>query len=456
MLNKRIKNLLLKSFSLFACCTLFCFSASQAGFAKETMLKSGPMVGYSEMTEVLLWVQTDKAAKVKFQYWDKAKPAVRYSTEEVLTSESRAFTAKLTATKLQPGKKYAYELYINSAKVDRPYPLEFKTQTLWQFRTDPPNFKIAMGSCTYVNEPEVDRPGKPYGGDYGIFKSIYNKHPDLMLWLGDNTYLREVDWFSRSGIFYRYTHTRSLPEMQPLLASASNYAMLDDHDFGQNDSDRSYRNQDDALDAFRLFWGNPTFGTKDNKAAFTKFEWADVEVFMLDDRTFRTPEARKSGVQTMIGENQYEWLIDSLTHSSATFKIVAIGGQVLNPVKLDYVEDYSNFPEEKEKLLSEIEKENIKGVIFVTGDRHQSELSMLKREGAYPLYDFTVSPLTAGPYDSSKENNYLRVPGTLYADHNFGVMDISGPRKDRKLIFSLYDKNGKELWNRTIMASELK
>ena len=33
----------------------------------NAQIKNGPMVGYSEMKEVMLWVQTEKAAKVKFK-----------------------------------------------------------------------------------------------------------------------------------------------------------------------------------------------------------------------------------------------------------------------------------------------------------------------------------------------------------------------------------------------------
>ena len=47
---------------------------------------------------------------------------------------------------------------------------------------------FAIGSCSYVNEPEFDRPGKPYGSNFEIFNSINNKNPDFMLWLGDNMY----------------------------------------------------------------------------------------------------------------------------------------------------------------------------------------------------------------------------------------------------------------------------
>gem|GEM_PF-6823568 len=43
----------------------------QGVFAQANLLQSGPMVGYSEMKEVLLWVQTKSSAKVKFAYWEK-------------------------------------------------------------------------------------------------------------------------------------------------------------------------------------------------------------------------------------------------------------------------------------------------------------------------------------------------------------------------------------------------
>jgi len=39
--------------------------------AQADLLQSGPMLGYSEMKEVLLWVQTKEKAKVQFAYWPK-------------------------------------------------------------------------------------------------------------------------------------------------------------------------------------------------------------------------------------------------------------------------------------------------------------------------------------------------------------------------------------------------
>ena len=64
--------------------------------------------------------------------------------------------------------------------------------------------------------------------------------------------------------------------MQPLLASASNYAIWDDHDFGPNDSDGSYTGKELTLEAFRMFWGNPGYGVPGVEGITTTFVWGDV------------------------------------------------------------------------------------------------------------------------------------------------------------------------------------
>src|SRR5688500_13515381 len=157
------------------------------------------------------------------------------------------------------------------------------------YRTDPPAYTVAIGSCAFVNEVPYDRAGDPYGGGYEIFESIAARRPDAMVWLGDNTYLREVDWDSPDGIAYRYAHTRSLPEIQRLLAIAPHYATWDDHDYGPNDSDRSYVLKSVSLNTFRRYWPNVTAGLPGVPGVFTRFQLADVEFFLLDDRFHRTP-----------------------------------------------------------------------------------------------------------------------------------------------------------------------
>ena len=424
-------------------------------FYTNAQIKNGPMVGYSEMKEVMLWIQTEKTAKVKFNYWEQDKPSVKMTTDEVLTTKKDGFTAKIVCDQVTMGKKYNYEVLINNKVITRNYPLTFQSQELWQYRKDPPNFKFALGSCNYINEELTDRPGRGYGGQNEIFTSINNKKPDFMIWGGDNFYYREADWGTRTGMIHRSTHSRNVPELQPLLGSTHHYAIWDDHDYGPNDSDRSFSQKETSLEMFKLFWANPNYVFKDEACTGT-FQWGDVQFFLMDDRWFKAPNENFTGDRDYYGKKQLTWLIDALSGSSATFKIIVTGGQVVNPAKV--FENMSNYEGERNELLKKITDAKIKGIMFVSGDRHHTVLQKLDRSGVnYPLYDLTVSPITSGPAKPVKaEDDSPVVEGTLYTERNFAICEVSGTLKDRTLKISIFDTNGEQKWTRDIKASELK
>ena len=432
---------------------LFLFTVS---FSQNNILQSGPMVGYCEMKEAMIWLQTTKEALVKIEYFAIDAPNDTFSSDSYKSEISTGFTNHIVLNKLQPGKQYHYDVFLDGKKIILPYETTFSSKKLWLWREDAPDFTVAFGSCNYINEESVDRPGKGYGSGYQIFESIHSKKPNIMLWGGDNVYLREADWDSKTGIYHRYTHSRSIKELQPLLASSQNFAIWDDHDFGPNDGDRSFYFKYETQNAFKNFWANKTYGTDANQkeGIYSTFNWGDAQFFLLDDRFFKSPNDRLTGEKTIIGTTQFEWLIDALSSSKATFKVIVIGGQVINPTAR--FENYENYPKEKQKLLSEIEANKIKGVLFLTGDRHFSELSKLNRENNYPLYDWTVSPLTSGVGNSYKDDvNKNRVEGSLFAQNNFGILSFSGNKANRQLKLTLFDVQGKELWNKVITKKEL-
>lgn len=435
---------------------LFIFFATYS-FAQNSLLQSGPMVGYCEMTEAVIWLQTSEKASVKITYFDIDNPTKILYSDVYSSSKEVGFTHHIILDQLTPGKKYKYDVFINDKKIILPYETSFSSKKLWEWREDAPDFTVAFGSCMYINEPEVDRPGKPYGSGYTIFESISKKNPDIMIWGGDNTYLRESDWDSKTGIYHRNTHSRSIKEIQPLLAKTQNFAIWDDHDYGPDNSDRSFYNKQITQKAFKDFWANKYYGMNpnQNEGVFSTFTWGDAQFFLIDGRFFRSPEARITGAKTMLGTTQFEWLIDALSASEASFKIVVIGGQILNTV-LDS-ENYSHFPEEKEKLLQEITANKIKGIFFLSGDRHFAEMSMLPRNNSYPIYDWTVSPLTSGIASQKvlKEENKYKVPGSAFVQHNFGTISFLGTQENRQMKLTLFDANGSELWNKTILKKDL-
>jgi len=419
-------------------------------FGQADLLQSGPMVGYSDYREALIWVQTTTPAEVTIGYF--APGETERFTDPVRTTTKGDLIAKLFPYEVEYGTTYTYKLYINGQYVAREYPLEFQTQTLWQWRTDPPEFNFAIGSCTYINETKDDRPNRPYGGQYAIFNSILDKDPDFMIWLGDNTYLREPDFLTNRGIRHRYRHTRSTPELQPLLGSVHHYATWDDHDYGPNDSDASYVNKPLTEAAFNDYWGNLTTDVTGEGGVTSQFLWNDVAFFMLDDRYHRDPNRQQT--QRLLGEAQLDWLIRALRSSRAPFKIIGIGGQTITDAAV--YENYATFPEERETLLRRLHEEKIEGVLFLSGDRHHTEISRMERTDAYPLIDITCSPLTAGTHQARDEGNTHQVKGKTFYNRNFGIVNISGPRTDRKLLLTIYDTHGEKVWDYGVAASALR
>lgn len=451
--------------------TLSASVAVSAQADRNGILRSGPMLADVTHRGGTVWVQTEAPATVALVLEKvSSTPNGREHAYEVETDAMGI--AQIHVFGLEPGMTYGYSVHVDGERVETDYPLTLTTQPLWQWRTDPPDVTVAMGSCYYSNEPAHDRPDRwyadeltftrGYGGSTTIFEAIRAKAPDAMIWLGDNVYLREVDWWSPEGIAYRYTHAREEPNLQPLLASAVHYATWDDHDYGPNDSDRSYVHKEAALETFEQFWPNPSYGMPGVPGVFTQFQIADAEFFLLDDRWHRAPNSAPLAERVYWGDEQLDWLLDALTASLAPFKIVANGGQILNPVQV--FENVSNIaPMERERLLSEIQARGIEGVVFITGDRHHTELIQIDRAGTYPLLEFTSSPLTAGAStfatreDSPEFGNPARVDGTLVAgERNFGTLSFTGPREDRTLTMRTFDAEGSLLWEHVVSQSELR
>ncbi|MBL7788374.1 MAG: alkaline phosphatase family protein [Chitinophagales bacterium] len=409
-------------------------------------LKNGPMLTYLAMRETAIWVQTDKEAEVQMRYWKINNPQEKFLSKKVDTKHESAYTATLTTSLLDLDTEYGYEILINQ-KVMKSYPNQkFKTNKIWRWRTDAPDFSFLTGSCNYVNDTAYDRPGKSYGGDHHIFTNMAKESSNFMLWLGDNVYLREADYDSKSGIQYRYTHTRALPELQELLRATHHYAIWDDHDYGPNDAIGTYQLKDVTLQTFKDFFPSNHYGVANGQGITSYFEWSDCAFYLLDDRWFRTTKGKDGA---MLGQEQLSWLIESLKSSEARFKFIAVGSQILNSAKVK--ENHSNYENEHASLLRQLDENNIKGVIFLTGDRHNSEISKFTTSDGDIFHDLTISPLTSGSTANPNEPNTLRVEGSyIGGKRNYALIQVVGNKAERRVEVIYKDKDGKELYRYVI------
>ena len=158
-----------------------------------------------------------------------------------------------------------------------------------------------------------------------------------------------------------------------------------------------------------------------------------------------------------LGTTQLKWLENALTTSDATFKIIAIGSQVLNHLN-KAAESMRYFTAEFNELMQFLNDQKINGVIFLTGDRHHSEIVKEDRANNYPLYDITSSPLTSGisKVRDIEINNPARVPGTLVEQQNFSKLSVTGKKGERKLTVEFISLKGEKLSSWAIEEKELK
>jgi alkaline phosphatase D len=274
--------------------------------------------------------------------------------------------------------------------------------------------------------------------------------------------MREADYSSKSAMAHRYLHTRSEPNLQPLLAVRNNYAIWDDHDYGDNDANKHFEFKQAARYFFDAYWGNKTAGEND-EGVYHNFRFGDAEFLMLDNRWFRDESEinEQFDAKTQLGEGQLSWLKNKLVHSRASFKFICVGGQFLN--QHTDKESFNLYKKERAEIIRFIVDQKISGVVFLSGDRHHTEL--LKEEGVkaklgYPLYDLTCSALTAGSSNvgSSKEsNNPMREPNTLVIENNYCTISVSGAaRGSRELTITCFDSKGMVKWGKVIKETDLK
>jgi alkaline phosphatase D len=430
-------------------------------------LVSGPMLGYQAHRETLIWLETRDARTVSIEYEIEGKPA----TTKILTVVTPPATpagvqpVKFVLPLLEMGQRFTYRLMVDGKRQSFTYPLTFATTDQWEWRKPAPDFSFLFGSCAYLNDAPYDRPGSPYGKTLETFRLMAESGAQFMVWGGDNLYLREADFSSESGIWYRYSHDRATPELQKLFASMHHYATWDDHDYGSNDANRSFEFKETSLAAFKAYWGNATWGEADQAGVYGKFFWGDAAFILLDNRYHRDDtllDQNRHPRKSQYGARQMDWLKQSLLQTKVLghypFTFVVTGGQVITSFG-GASETFDYFRHEREELLRFIEEHRIQGVIFLSGDVHFTELARKKVGATQWIYELTASPLSSGVYtkaEAERPSDPQRVDGTLVVDQNFTQLSLSGPRGQRVLTVRCIDKTGTPRWRHDIQEAELR
>ncbi len=410
-------------------------------------LLAGPVVGSVTKNSARVWIAYRGKGQNMLILGDTAEKKVYYpNSVNYITNSKGDVALTMDFTGLTPDRVYNILVSIDGWGANARY--YFRTQADTAIK----DFNFLLGSCALMR-PGFARMVFP-GATTWIFYRMKKKQSDFMVWLGDDVYYLGKDHKSYDGMFNLNIRLRkSFRKYRDFLAAQPHYAIWDDHDYGPNDCGREYVLKDSTLKIFKGMWPNTYPEGAQFNGNYFNFRYYDAEFFMTDDRYHRDVSGNTAG--DFLGETQLIWLKNKLMMSDATFKFIAIGSQVLNDN--NFGESYADYPRERDELLDFISKNNIKGVIFLTGDKHYSELSKRVWNG-YPFYDFTCSPLTFPPLPRrllGAYHNGNRVKHFDYGRRNFGRISFTGERGSRNMKIEIIGRGGYKKREITLNENEL-
>jgi alkaline phosphatase D len=410
---------------------LLALTLGPAETAAAAQVTGGPLVGAATDTTAPIWVRADGPCQVavRLRRADAPADAPWRTTAATPTRADADGSAVVLVDGLEPATAYAYEVLNDGA----PLP-----GGPWTFRTLPRpgtgRVTLAFGSCANMQRQAVQP----------VFEAVADAHPGAFVFLGDNCYYAESDLDDPARMWARMRRQRENPSMRRLIAATPMYAQWDDHDYGPNDSDRTFAQKDLARTIFMGYWPNPSFGA-DGQGIYTKATLGPVDLFLLDDRWWRDPDAAPNAPsKTFLGPQQRAWLLDALAASRAPLKVIATGSQFL--ARYHAFESWQEARDEREAILDGIRDRGVKGVMFISGDRHLAEVVRYPaaRVG-YPLWDVTSSPLANTTFSAGVN---IPNPDRVFVwgeANNFGWIEVDAAARTVRL--ELRDQAGKTLWS---------
>ena len=404
---------------LFSQCSVICGRSallmvsviimSASAVAQEPPAISGPMVGHTTDSSAIIWMYAPKKSELEISLKEVSNPnrVSRYSFEPVSDPAGvlAGVPCTVTLNGLKPLTSYIYRVYVDGESEDV-HGGTFQTAPVVGKAS---KFRMAVTSCMKFGQPQTS------------WKLLLNEKPNLHVTLGDTQYSDTTNPTIQWKHHLRY---RAVPEFNAVLRSTPNYAMWDDHDYGPNNSDGTAAGKENSLVGWNQFWANPESGTADTPGAFFKFTWGNVEIFMVDGRYHRSPDnAPDDDKKRMLGDSQFNWLVDGLKNSKAKFKVIA-SGSTLADSKNDGWRIYTFA---RHRLFDAIGENKISGVIYMSGDVHRSRVWTHPESDrvGYPLIEVVSSGVA-----NSKSLSYATVDfDTTIEDPSVQVRIIHGDGK---------------------------
>ena len=267
-------------------------------------------------------------------------------------------------------------------------------------------------------------------------------------------------------------HVRALAAEVPVIAQWDDHETHNNWYPGQQLADDRYTRERDASKLAAM-------------ARQAMFEWVPLragpvhrmlhhgpllDVFVLDCRAFRSPNAANAGDDAMLGAAQVKWLIDALAASKARWKLIACDQPISlviddGPNQEGFANGDPGAPRGRERelatLLTAMREREVKNTVWVTADVHYTAAHQFEAQRAAsglrfdPFWEFIAGPIHAGNFGPNELDATLGpavkfqwgTPGEaemlspLDGKQSFGTLDVTR----EGVAVTLHDTSGNAL-----------
>ncbi len=264
-----------------------------------------------------------------------------------------------------------------------------------------------------------------------MWSDVVALEPDAIVMLGDNAYIDLVNGQEKSvqdplQIWQRQAETRQHLELFKAKTLIPVFATWDDHDFGKSDGDRTFVFKQQSANIFFAFFDQqkPAPGFERGPGVSSWWTAFGVQIALLDDRSFRSPNNLDLPDQTHLGEDQELWLKEGLA-AARTPVLVADGDQFFGGYH-NYESFEGSHPKNFKAQVARWRKSTAQPIVFLSGDRHLTEILKVPRENlGYPTFEITSSAIHAKVYPEAftKSPSPLQLVGRA-GEYNYSLIEV--------------------------------
>jgi alkaline phosphatase D len=312
-------------------------------------------------------------------------------------------------------------------------------------------------------------------GGYRIFRAMARHPADFFLFAGDTIYadvpcdspgvVPGSNFRASTLAEFRAKHryNREDDAVQDFFRRTPVFANWDDHEVRNDFSGPTDRLMPVGRQAF-LEYFPVAAGSDDPHRIYRSVRWGKLlEIFILDTRQYRSDNSEPDGPsKTMLGAAQRRWLLDGVTGSPATWKMVVTSVPLAvptgRPERRDSWTDVNVFglpPEngtgfvtERDAILRHFRTRGVKNLVFLAADVHHAEIIRHQPAPDWSFHEFIAGPLSATmgrprPLDMRLNSRTLFAQGGVY---NYGDIAIDPAH----LIVRILDEQGSVLFTHTL------